>query len=93
MALSMNDVDNPQGEKKGKDKNKDLAVFVDERLVGINNPMATLTTRVDDMNKHLEERESMGDFDSASRRGASDGELVIADVNKELQALWASEAI
>jgi len=36
---------------------------VDERLAEINNFMATLTGRVDDLKKHLKELESMGDFD------------------------------
>ena len=39
----MTGASNVQGGKKGKDKNKDLAVLVDERLMEINNSMATLT--------------------------------------------------
>ena len=49
---------NQQDEKKGKDKNKDFSILVDERLAEINNSMATLTRRVDDMDKHIEESSS-----------------------------------
>jgi len=40
-----------------------LAFLVDKRLTEINNSMATPTGRVDDIEKHLEELESMGDFE------------------------------
>ena len=46
-------VNSLQGKKKGKDKNKDLAVLVDERLAEIKYSMAILTGKVDDMEKHL----------------------------------------
>jgi len=36
---------------------------VDERLAKINNSMTTLMGRVDDMEKYLEQLESMGDFE------------------------------
>jgi len=63
MASSMTDAGNPQqGGKNGKDKNKDLAVLKNERLMKINNSMTTLMGMVDDMEKRLEELESMGDF-------------------------------
>jgi len=63
MASSMTDARNPQqGGKNGKDKNKDLAVLKNERLMKINNSMTTLMGMVDDMEKRLEELESMGDF-------------------------------
>jgi len=32
-----------KNEKRGKDKNKDLSILIDERLVEINNPILTLT--------------------------------------------------
>jgi len=41
MASSVTDVGNRQGGKKGKDKNRDLAVLVDERLAEINISVAT----------------------------------------------------
>jgi len=55
---------NPQqGGEKGKCKNKDLSVLVDERLTKIKNSMTTLTDRVYDMDKLLEELKSIGDFE------------------------------
>jgi len=51
MASNVTDVRNPHGGKK----DKDLAILVDERLAEINNSMAALTGRVDDIEKHLEE--------------------------------------
>ena len=61
MALSVTDAGNPQqGGKMGKDQNKDLSVLVDERLTEINNSMATLMSRADDMGKRLQELESAG---------------------------------
>jgi len=40
-----------------------VVVLVDERLVKTNNSMTTLTGRVDDMEKCLEELKSMGEFE------------------------------
>jgi len=40
-----------------------LAVPVDERLVEINNSVATLRSRMDDMEKHLKELEATGEFE------------------------------
>ena len=60
MASSVTDAGNPKGGKKGKNKNKNLAILVDKTLTVINNFMVTLTGRVDDMEKQLEELESMG---------------------------------
>ena len=67
MASSVTDAGNLQGGKKGKDKKKDFVVLVDERLVKINNSMATLTGRVDEMGNHLKELKSMGDFEELRR--------------------------
>ena len=47
MASIVTDVGNPEGGKKSKDKNKDLAVLVDERLAEITSSMATLTGGVE----------------------------------------------
>ena len=64
MASSVTDAGNPQqGGKKGKDKNKDLSVLVDDKLAEINHSMSTLTGKVDDMEKRIEELESMGDIE------------------------------
>jgi len=61
-ATGVIDDDNPQqGGKKGRDKNKDVMTFVDERLVEINTTMSALTGKVDDMDKRIEELESEGD--------------------------------
>jgi len=82
---------NPQGVKKGKDENKDLLVLLNERLAKINNSMTTLTGRVNDMEKRLKELESMEDF--GELRGELQVQSMVADVNKKIQALRASEAI
>jgi len=75
MASSITEVGNPQqGGKKGKDKNKDLAFLVDDKLTEVNNSIITLTGRVDEMEKRIEELESEGDLEEL-RRDASGGEL------------------
>jgi len=94
MALSVTDVGNPQqGGKQGKDKNKDLVVLVYKRLVEINNCMPTLTGRVGDMEKNLEKLKSMGAFRELHGEVQVSVNSMMADVNKEIQALKASEAI
>ena len=92
MALSVTDASNSQGGKKDKDKNKDLAVLVDERLAEINNFMATLTGRVDDMEKQLEELECMGNFEELCGEVQAAINSVMVNVNQEVQALGVSEA-
>jgi len=91
MALSVTDVGNPQGGKKSNDKNKDSAVLVDEWLAEITNAMATLMGRVDDMEKHLEELGSMGDFEELRGEVQAAIKSVVVNVNQEDQDLWASE--
>jgi len=55
MASSMTDAGNPQqGGKKGNDKNKDLAVLVDDKLAKVNDSIIILTGRVDEMEKRIE---------------------------------------
>ena len=78
--------------KKGKDKNKDLMVLVYERLTEIDNSIATLTGRVDDLEKHLEELESMGDFEELHGEVQVAVNSVVVNVNKEVQAFRVSEA-
>ena len=64
MASSVTKVGNPQqGGKKGKDKNKDLAVLVDDKLTEVNNSIITLTGRVDEMENCIKELESNGDLE------------------------------
>jgi len=92
MASSVTDTSNKQGGKKGKYKNKDLVVLVDERAAEINNSMGTLMGMVDDMEKHLEELESMGDFEEFRGEVQAAVNFVVVDVNKEVQALRTSEA-
>ena len=84
MALSVTDVGNPQGGKKSNDKNKDSAVLVDEWLAEITNAMATLMGRVDDMEKHLEELGSMGDFEELRGKVQVVVNSMVADVNEEI---------
>jgi len=83
---------NQQGRKNDKEKNKDLSILVNERLAEINNSMTTLMGRVDDMDKLLKEFESMGDFEELCGDEQVAVNSVVADVNKESQALKASEA-
>jgi len=84
------DADNT-GRKKGKDMDKDLVVFVDERLVEISNSMSTLIGRVDDMKKHLEEIELVGDFEEFRGEAQVAVNSVVVDATKEVQALQASK--
>ena len=93
MVSSVTDAVNPQGGKKCKDKNKDLAVLVDERLVEINNSMAALMDRMDNIEKHLEELEFIRDFKVLRGEVQVAVNAMVADVNKEIHALWASEAV
>jgi len=83
---------NEQGGKKGKDKNKDLSVLVDNRLAKINNSMTTLMGRVDDMDKRLKELEFMRDFEELRGEVQVAVNFTVANVNKEIQALKASKA-
>jgi len=83
---------NQQGGKKGKDKNKDLAVLVDDKLAEVNNSIITLTGRVDKMEKCIEELESKGDLEELREKMQVAVNFVVADVNKEVQALRASKA-
>jgi len=65
---------------------------MNKRLTEINKSVATLTGSVDDMEKHLEELESMGDFKELCGEVQVAVYSVVADINKEVQALSASEA-
>ena len=93
MASSVTEVGNPQqGGKKGKDKNKDLAVLVDDKVAEVNDSIITLTGRVDEMEKHIEEFESDGDLEELRGEIQVAVNSIVADVNKEVQAFQASEA-
>ena len=64
MASSVTAVGNPQlTGKKGKDKNKDMMVLMDDGLMGFNSTMSTLTDKVEDMDKQIEELESVRDIE------------------------------
>ena len=67
-----------------------MAVLVDDKLADVNNSIITLTGRVDEMEKRIEELESEGDL--VELRGEMQVAInsVVADVNKEAQALRAS---
>ena len=69
-----------------------MAVLVDDKLTEVNDSIITPTGRVDEMEKHIEELESEGD--SKELRGEMQVAVnsVMADVNKEVQALRAAEA-
>jgi len=92
MTSSVTDADNPQGGKKIEDKNKDLAILADERLTETTNSMATLTGRVDDIEEHLEELKSTGDFEELCGEVQAAINSVMVNVNQEVQALGVSEA-
>ena len=64
---------------------------MDHRLAELNNSMATLTGRVDDMDKCLEEFESMRDFEDLRGEVQAVVNSMVTDVNKEVQALKAPE--
>jgi len=90
VASSVTNASNPQGGKKSKDKNKDLAVLVHERLAEME--LVTLTGRVDDLEKHLEELESKEDFEEFRGEVRAVINSVVVNVNQEVQTLRASEA-
>jgi len=89
----MTDAGNPQqGGKKGKDKNKDLAVLVDDKLAEVNNSIITLTGRVDEMETRIKELESEGDLEELRGEMQVAMNSIVIDVNGEIQALRASKA-
>ena len=92
IASSGTDGSNPQGGKKGKDKNKDLAVLVDDKLAEVNNSIITLTGRVDEMETHIKKLESKGDLEELRGEMQVAVNSVVADVNGKIQALRASKA-
>jgi len=61
-----------------------LAVLVDERLAKITSSMATLTSRVDDMEKHLEKLESIRDFEELRGEVQVAINSMLANVNQEV---------
>lgn len=83
----MTDANPQQGDKKGKDKTKDVMVLMEDRLAKFTSTISTLTDRVDDMNKRIEELESIGDLDELSGEMQTAMSSVVATVNKEIQAL------
>lgn len=64
MTSSVTNAGSPQQSgKKGKDKNKDVIVLMEDRLAEFNTIMSTLTGRIEDMDKRIEEFESDGDME------------------------------
>jgi len=82
MASSVTEVGNlQQGGKKGKDKNKDLAVLVNDKLAEVNDSIITLTGRVDEIKKRIEELDSEGDLEELRGEMQVAVNSVVADVN------------
>jgi len=91
MASSVMDVGNPQqGGNKSKDKNKELSVLVDDRLAEANDSIITLTARVDEMEKRIEELESEGDVEELCGEMQVAVNSMVANVTKDVQTLQAS---
>jgi len=62
------DAGNPQqGGKEYKDNNRELSILVDDRLAEINDSIVTLTGRVDEMEKRIEELKFEGDVEELCR--------------------------
>jgi len=92
MASSVTDADNlQQSGKKDKDKNKDLVVLVDDKLVEVNDSIITLTGRVDEMENRIKELRSEEDFEELLGEMEVAVNSIVADVNGEIQALRASK--
>lgn len=92
MASSVTDTGNPQQErKKGKDKNKDLSVLVNDKLAKINHSMSDLMGRVDNMEKRIEELESTGDFEEFRAEMQEAVKSFASNVDEEVQALRDGE--
>ena len=60
MASSVTDASPQQGDMKGKDKTKGMMVLMEDMLVEFTNSMPALKDRVEDMDKRIDELESMG---------------------------------
>ena len=54
--------------------------------------MSTLMTRIDNVDKHIEKLESMGDFEELRGEKQAAMNSTVIDINKEIQALRASKA-
>ena len=91
MASNVTDVNPQQGGKKGKEDNKDVMGLVEEQLVEINTTMSSPMGRVDDMERRIEELGSEGDMEEFHREMQMVMNSVVATINKEIQALRASE--
>ena len=91
LSISGAFIVNQRGGKKGKDKNKDMMVLVNERLVEINTSISTLTGSIKDMDKPIEELESKGDMEELSVKMQAAMNSIVADINKEIQTFCASK--
>ena len=90
ISSSITEVGNPQqGGKKSKDKNKELAVLVDDRLAEINDSIITPTGRVDEM-ESIEELESEGDVEELRGEMQVAVNFMAANVTRDVRALQAS---
>jgi len=84
---------NQQGRKKSKDKNKELAVLVDEKVAEIDDSIITLTDRVDEMEKRIEELKSEGDVEELRWEMQVAVNSMATNVTKDDQALRASQDV
>ena len=82
---------NQQGGKKSKNKNKELAVLIDEKVAEINDSIITLTGRVDEMEKRIEKLESEGDVEKLHGEMQVVVNSMATNVTKDVQALRASQ--
>jgi soluble cytochrome b562 len=91
MASSVTDAGNPQqGGKKNKEK-KELASLVDDKLAEINHSVSTLTGRVEDVEKRIEELESTGDMEEFCLEMQEAVKSLASNVDDEVRALRDGE--
>ena len=68
-----------------------MAILVDDKLTEVNNSIFNLTGRVDEMGTRIKELESEGDLEELRGEMQVAVNSVVADVNREIQALRASK--
>ena len=66
-------------------------VLAKDRLAEFTNFISTLTDRIEDLDKYIEELESIADIDELRGEKQVAMSSVVADINKEIRALQAYE--